>query len=236
MNLVDAVVEHWHEKTIDVKQDELVDLGNVALKVLKGKATIQLGTTGAKVYLVSGANRKEVPQFPIAIDFDPSERWTLEAKMLGMDDYVQPISFDDGQAEKTLLVTLNPKGAALAATAMMTAAPATAPRSFTPAPKEPATAVAPATKEPGAAKEPTTPKTDPPAAAAGEAFLNINSKPASTVLLDGKPLGPTPRLKVSVSPGAHTVLFVNSEESLKKSVSVTVAAGETKAVSTKLRD
>jgi hypothetical protein len=41
---------------------------------------------------------------------------------------------------------------------------------------------------------------------------------------------------VSVTAGTHTVLFVNAEESLKKSVSVTVAAGETKAVSAKLRD
>jgi hypothetical protein len=227
------------EKTIDVKQDEVSDLGNVALKVLKGKATIQLGTPGAKVYLVSGTNRKEVPQFPIAIDFDPNEKWNLEAKMLGMDDYAQPISFDDGQAEKTIVVTLSPKGSSSATTSTTTAVKA--PTFVAPvqpaAPKEPVAAKEPAApKEPVAAKEPATAKTPPAAAAGGECFLNINSRPASTVLLDGKPLGPTPRVKVSVTPGTHTVLFVNAEESLKKSVSVTVAAGETKAVSAKLRD
>lgn len=225
------------EKTIDVKQDELVDLGNVALKVLKGKATIQLGTPGAKVYLVSGTNRKEVPQFPIAIDFDPSEKWNLEAKMAGMDDYSQPISFDDGQAEKTIVVTLSPKGSTPAATA---AAPPVVAHGPTPppfvAPKAPTAPAEP--KEPVAAVTPKEPPTGraPAAPAAGEAFLNINSRPASTVLLDGRPLGPTPRVKVSVTPGTHTVLFVNAEESLKKSVSITVAAGETKAVSAKLRD
>jgi serine/threonine protein kinase len=210
------------EKTIDVKQDEMSDLGTIALKVLKGKATIQLGTPGAKVYLVSGTNRKEVPQFPIAIDFDPNEKWNLEAKMPGMDDYAQPISFDDGQAEKTIVVTLAPKGT----TAATMAPPATV-RAPTFTAPQPAVVAAP--KEPAAAKTPA-------AAAGGECFLNINSRPASTVLLDGKPLGPTPRVKVSVTPGTHTVLFVNAEESLKKSVSVTVAAGETKAVSAKLRD
>jgi serine/threonine protein kinase len=229
------------EKTIDVKQDELTDLGTVALKVLKGKATIQLGTPGAKVYLVSGTNRKEVPQFPIAIDFDPNEKWNLEAKMAGMDDYAQPISFDDGQAEKTIVVTLSPKGTS----APVAAAPVVKQPTFTPAPaqpiaapKEPVAAKEPAApKEPVAAKEPAAPKTPAaPAAAGGEAFLNINSRPASTVLLDGKPLGPTPRVHVSVTPGAHTVLFVNAEEGLKKSVPITVAAGETKAVSAKLRD
>ncbi len=220
------------EKTVDVKQDELTDLGSVALKVLKGKATIQLGTPGARVYLVNGTNRKEVPQFPIAIDFDPNEKWQLEGKMLGMEDYSSPISFDDGQAEKTIVVTLSPRtvGGTMPAMPTMNTSPAVRP---------PPTFVAPAPKEPVAVadptpKEPKTPKE--PAAAGGEAFLNINSRPASTVLLDGKPLGPTPRVKVSVSAGTHTVLFVNAEESLKKSVSVTVAAGETKAVSAKLRD
>jgi serine/threonine protein kinase len=231
------------EKTLDVKQDELADVGTVALKVLKGKATIQLATPGAKVYLVNGTNRKEVPQFPIAIDFDPSEKWNLEAKMFGMDDYAQPISFDDGQAEKTIVVTMSPKGTSLAANPVTTAVKAptfTAP----PPPLTPPPAVTPkattatAAVDPPAAKDPgtSTAKNPPAAAAGGDCFLNINSRPASTVLLDGKPLGPTPRVKVPVSAGTHTVLFVNAEESLKKSVSVTVAAGETKAVSAKLRD
>jgi len=238
------------EKTVSVAQDEIVDMGPMQLKVLKGKATIQLGTPGAKVYLVSGTNRKEVPQFPIAIDFDPNEKWQLEAKLAGYDDYSQPISFDDGQAEKTIVVTLSPKGTTAAATTPATVAhtTTTAPPTTTPAtPKEPATTPAPTGKQPpaflaGENKEPaaTTPKEPKtaanPAPAAGEAFLNINSLPASTVVLDGKPLGPTPRLKVSVSPGAHTVMFVNAEQSLKKSITVNVAAGETKAAFAKLRD
>src|SRR5690606_22594220 len=49
------------EKTISVAKDEIVDVGNVTLKVVKGKATINLGTPGARVYLVSGKDRKEVP-------------------------------------------------------------------------------------------------------------------------------------------------------------------------------
>ena len=55
-------------------------------------------------------------------------------------------------------------------------------------------------------------------------------------MLDGKPLGPTPRLHVQVSPGSHTILFVNAEQSLKKSISVSVGAGETKAAFAKLRE
>ena len=215
------------DKTVVVKQDEVQDLGNIQLKVLKGKATIQLGTPGAKVFLVNGATRKEVPQFPIAIDFDPNEHWQLEAKMVGMDDFASPISFDDGQAEKTITVTLNPKGTTPAAP--VTAAP--------PRPAQPAVAwTPPAPKQTSDAPAPAPAAPKPDTSGSGEAFLNINSKPASTVLLDGKPIGATPRVHVSVTPGTHTVLFVNAEESLKKSVSVTVKAGETAPVIGKLRD
>jgi hypothetical protein len=41
--------------------------------------------------------------------------------------------------------------------------------------------------------------------------LNINSIPLSKVVLDGRPLGATPRVEVTVAAGAHTVLFVHPE-------------------------
>ena len=73
-------------------------------------------------------------------------------------------------------------------------------------------------------------------AASGDSFLNINSIPASSVVLDGKPIGNTPKVHVQVSPGAHTVLFVNAEQGLKKQISVSVGAGETKPAIAKLRE
>jgi hypothetical protein len=41
--------------------------------------------------------------------------------------------------------------------------------------------------------------------------LNINSIPYSKVVLDGRPLGDTPRVEVAVAAGPHTVLFVHPE-------------------------
>jgi hypothetical protein len=73
-------------------------------------------------------------------------------------------------------------------------------------------------------------------AAAGESFLNINSIPASSVVLDGKPIGNTPKVHVTVTPGTHSVLFVNAEQGLKKQISVTVGAGETRPAIAKLRE
>lgn len=217
------------EKTVSVAKDEIVDLGTINLKVLKGKATINLGTPGAKVYLVNGSNRKEVPQFPMAIEFDPNEKWELQATKDGFDEYKEKISFDDGQAEKTFTVTLSPKSSSVAVNtphAVPQAAPAPVAHN-TPAPKA----------EPKEAAEPKeTSKKEPAAAAGAETVLKINSLPASSIVLDGKPIGVTPQLHVVVTPGTHTVMFVNSEQSLKKTISVDVKAGETKAAFAKLRD
>ncbi len=225
------------EKTISVAKDEIVDLGNISLKVLKGKATINLGTPGAKVYLVNGSNRKEVPQFPMAIEFDPNEKWELQATKDGFDEYKERISFDDGQAEKTFTITLSPKGSAVAAQPATTPAVAfqpTAPAAPRPVAAQPAAPAAP--KEPAAP----TPKAASPAAketsGGGEAVLKINSLPASSIVLDGKPIGVTPQAHVVVTPGSHTVMFVNAEQSLKKTITVEVKAGETKAAFAKLRE
>jgi serine/threonine-protein kinase len=57
----------------------------------------------------------------------------------------------------------------------------------------------------------------------------MNAVPASNVLLDGKPMGQTPRSGVSVAPGSHTVVFVNSEHG-RKAKTVTVEAGKSVTV------
>jgi serine/threonine protein kinase len=209
------------EKNVIIGKDEMQDLGPMTLKVVKGKITVQLQTPGAKVYLVSGGERKEVTPLPLSIDpIDPAKSWAIEASKAGFSDFKQAITFDDGQAEKTINVTLDSK----------TAAATTAATPATPGPQ-----TAPATPTPQPATQPTTPKPAPAEVATGEAFLNINSIPASSVVLDGKPLGPTPQLKVKVSPGTHSVLFVNAEQGLKKSVQVSVGSGETKAAFAKLK-
>lgn len=221
------------EKTITVGKDEMVDVGSVPLKVTKGKATIQLGTPGAKVTLVMGTTRKEVPQFPMAIEFDPSEKWELQATKDGMDPYSEKISFEDGQAEKTFNVTLQPKG-----TAAKEKAPAAAPAAVAAAPAKAKSGGTPKESSDGeeAPAKPSKATSASNAEATGDTALKINSLPSSSVVLDGKPIGVTPLPHVSVTPGTHTIMFVNSEQSLKKTITVEVKAGETKAAIAKLRE
>jgi serine/threonine protein kinase len=229
------------ERNVIVAKDEMQDLGAQNLKVVKGKATISLATPNARVYLVSGTDRRELPsdKLPMAVDIDTSKSWTLEAVKFGFQDYKQPISFEDGQAEKTFNITLDPKGGPVASGGN-DSTPTPTPTFVQPQPKpQPQPTAATTAEKPAATAEKPAATADKPAptaaAAGGEAFLNINSIPASSVVLDGKPIGNTPKVKVSVTPGTHTVLFINAEQGLKKQISVTVGAGETKPAIAKLK-
>jgi hypothetical protein len=50
-------------------------------------------------------------------------------------------------------------------------------------------------------------------------YLNISSTPTSKVVLDGKVLGDTPKMKVKATPGTHQVIFIdNNGNRFEKSV------------------
>ena len=55
------------------------------------------------------------------------------------------------------------------------------------------------------------------------------------MVLDGKPIGQTPQVHVTVNAGSHQIVFVNADQGLRKQVTVTVGAGETKVAAAKLR-
>jgi hypothetical protein len=205
------------EKHVSVERQKIQDLGTVTLKVLKGKATISLGTSGARVFLVSGSDRRELPMLPISVDIDTAKSWALEASRPGYIDYRESIAFDDGQAERNYLISLDPRPAGYAS------APVYSPPVSSPAP-------APVRRE----KEPAAAAESGGAGDGAEAFLTMNSIPPSTVFLDGKSLGSTPKVKVTVKPGSHTVKFMDADDGLTKSVTVSVGAGETKTAVAKL--
>ncbi|WP_437972370.1 PEGA domain-containing protein [Sorangium sp. So ce260] len=220
------------EQTVEVGQGQTKDLGTVTLKVLKGQVTLDLATSGASVKLVSAkGTEKKLPdsawkKAPVKVDVNPSEGWKVVATKKGYEDFSQAISFEDGQAERTIRIALGeaskPAPAAVAAAPSPDPAPA-------PAPVE---AAAPRSEAPAAAPKAEAPAAAPAPAAAGNATLNINSIPVSKVVLDGRPLGSTPKVGVSVPAGSHTVTFIHSELG-KKSVTVSVKAGETKTAAVK---
>jgi eukaryotic-like serine/threonine-protein kinase len=200
------------EKTVTVVPDKIEDLGDIKLKVIKGKATLQLVTRGARILLVpSKGEKRQIDERmfkneQLSIDIDTSKEWRIEATKVGYEELKLPISFSDGDAEKTFRIELEEKGKA-ASDDKGTPTPTSGPTG--PGPKPTTTATA--------------------APSGGPAKLNINSIPPSAVLLDGRPLGRTPKAGVVVSPGTHTITFIHPEKG-RKSTSVTVKAGQTKGV------
>jgi len=212
------------EKTVTVTAGQMTDLGDIKLTVVKGTATLRLVTRGARILLVvpSTGEKRIVDESSftnneISIGLDTSKEWTLEATKAGFEDLKIPISFADGEAEKTFSIELVERGRAINVEDL-------APKK-TPTPSQPASKPTSAPASTGTTK----PAATGAAPATGNATLNFNSIPPSNVVLDGRPIGSTPKMGVSVSPGSHTVMFVHPEHG-RKSTSVTVKAGETKPV------
>jgi serine/threonine-protein kinase len=224
------------EQTVDVVAGQTKDLGTIKLKVLKGQVTVDLATKGASVTLASTGSKKvqkKLPDgpWPIKLDLDTSDGWRLVATKKGFQDFGQDLSFDDGKAEKSVRIELVEEGKSSdsAVVQAATAAPVDKPAAPAPAaaapskPVEKPAPVAEATEKPAAA-----------AAASGTGTLNMNSIPVSKVVLDGRPMGSTPKVGQSVPAGSHTVTFIHPELG-KKSVTVMVKAGETKTAAVKFK-
>jgi hypothetical protein len=203
------------EKTVPINQDQLFTL-EPRLKVKKGLATIKPGNNadGAKVVLVSGGEhpeRRPVPQLPLAVDIpvDRDKPYSIVATKHGFQDFQRSLDFEDGQAERTFIVDLVPASSGGGS--------------------EPARASTGGghTNAVVAPTQPPPASVAPPVAAKGSnGTLNLNSIPVSNVILDGRPLGATPKLNVSVPAGPHTVIFVHPEFG-RKANRVTVVAGKT---------
>lgn len=58
-------------------------------------------------------------------------------------------------------------------------------------------------------------------------LLQVNSRPWSRVLLDGRFVGHTPQLGLRVAAGKHHILLVNEQMDMSKAFDVTVPAGQT---------
>ncbi len=212
------------EDTVSLAGGQTKDMGTVKLKVHKGQVTLDLKTKGADVKLVRHDGSKKVEKKlpdsvwsspPVRIDINPSENWKLVATKKGFDDFSQLLDFDDGQAEKAIAIELTEAG--------KTPPPTAAPPSH-----------AQAKIEDKGDKPEKPEKADKPEAkgGGGEGTLNMNAIPVSKVLLDGRPMGTTPKLGVSVPAGSHTVTFINPDGA-RKSVSVNVKGGETKTAAVK---
>lgn len=194
---------------IVVDPDRMTPIGPIRLKVTKGLATIRAGQGAeeAEITLKVGDSRRVLPALPVRLEVETDRPHILIAKRKGFSTFEEPITFEDGHAEKTIEITLTERPPEDPLRRRRLGAGAGAPEGA-----EVAEEVAPA-------PEPV-----------GNALLQITSTPPSNVLLDGKPLGTTPLRDVAVEPGSHRVIFIHGAERKPKTVEAAPGSNQTVSV------
>jgi len=204
------------QQRIVVDPDRMTPIGPIKLKVTKGLATIRAGggADSAEVTLKVGDSRRVLPALPVRLEVETDRTHILIARKKGFATFEEPITFEDGQAEKTIEITMTERSSE--------AAPARPRRTGAvggPGPTGETAEEAVAGTEEVSEPEP-----------AGNATLNLTSTPPSNVLLDGKPLGTTPLRGVSVEPGTHRVIFIHGAERKPKTVEAAPGSDQTVSV------
>jgi serine/threonine-protein kinase len=222
--------EHFatFEQRVAVDAEHMKVIGPIKLAVTKGLVTIVAGpgAEGADVILRAGNSRKTLPQLPVTLEVPTDQPHVVIARKRGYSGFQQEISFAEGEAKKTIEITMVEEREPVVRPAPPFTGAGPTSDAPVPAPVEPASAVAP---EPAAAPaEGSSPSAE---VATGNGTLNLTSTPPSNVVLDGKPLGTTPHVGLSVPAGTHTVIFINGSE--RRRATVTVAPGMPKTVSVK---
>jgi serine/threonine-protein kinase len=191
---------------IIVDPDRMTPIGPIRLKVTKGLATIRAGhgADDAEVTLKVGDSRRVLPALPVRLEVETDRPHILIAKRKGYAAFEEPITFEDGQAEKTIEIVLTERPGD---------APGRRRSGADPASGTEAEEAAPA-----------------PPAPASTATLQLTSTPPSNVLLDGKPLGTTPLRDVTVEPGTHRVIFIHGAERKPKQVEASPGSNQTVSV------
>jgi hypothetical protein len=97
---------------IIVDSDRMTPIGPIRLKVIKGLATIRAGQGAeqeTEVTLKVGDSRRVLPALPVRLEVETERPHILIAKRKGYVAFEEPITFEDGQAEKTIEIILTEK-------------------------------------------------------------------------------------------------------------------------------
>jgi len=192
------------EKSVNVLAGEVVEVEPKPAKREKALVTIRLGrgSEGAQVTFDDAF----LLDFPAELELEPSTVHTLSATKPGYEDLALDVEIAEGETEKLIEVSLQPLegGARKARPAKVARKPATKP-----APTTASTALADST----------------------QGLLNISSTPPSQIILNGRPLGSTPKTGITV-PGdsLQTIVFVHPKMGRRRAQKF-VPAGKERTVS-----
>lgn len=196
-----------YKKTISVSSNEVLKL-DPSFKLEKGQLRVELGqnTDGAEILLI-GSGKRPVKlhkvDLPRSIEIPADGDYRVVAKKSGFAEFEKRVDLTAESPEQTIVVSLEPSE-----------------DNDRPSRSAPSTSSTRSTSTSSASSSASS------AAPSGQGTLNINSIPISSVILDGKPLGSTPKMGVKVKAGSHTVVFVHPQHG-RKTQTVNVAPGQT---------
>ncbi len=174
---------------------------------------------GASITLVDRDKRFPLGSTPLSTSLDSSRQYDVVIELAGRPS--QTVHLDPTTTSR-LDISLGRKQRA--------AAPAVAPKAAAPEitaiePKQIKAKAAIASDIDAIADEPA--QATPKAAIAANGTLMVSSKPPCEIHIDGAATGlTTPQRSIELAPGKHKITFVNQEAGIKKTVSVTIKAGE----------
>ncbi len=186
-----------------------------------------VGAEGAIVELIGDGHLRQVDALPARIAANRAETYRVHARRAGYEDFSSELVFGSGETEKDVVVELSPHKLL---PSLSSPRGVSAPTAALPAIPPVAAAVAVPEAKP-AGETLVRVKANAKPLAAGSAALSLNSIPFSTVIVDGRMQGLTPRL-LQVTPGVHAVVFAHPDLG-RRLVSVDVAAGTTAVAAVK---
>jgi serine/threonine-protein kinase len=195
------------ESTINIVAGSILPLAPVALAPAV-TVSFTSDPSGAEVTLVRGSTRERVGITPCETSVDPSADWTVEMASAGYRTWSHELRIRSGSTTHEVEATLAEERVAVVSMRERPVQIST---------MEPSTT----TME----DEPVTPPTM--TEAGGSGTLRINSRPWSQVFVDGRLIGNTPQMNISLSAGRHQVTLVNPDFNVRHTITVNVVAGET---------
>ncbi|MDB4973202.1 MAG: serine/threonine protein kinase [Myxococcaceae bacterium] len=197
---------------VEVKSGVDQSLPRIVLQPLRVRVRVTSDPSGGEAIITRGAERRVLGRTPVDVTLEnEGAAWNVEVSKSGYEPFAQPIAIHDGAAELTVRALLS-RRAGDEAPALASSEP---PRS-----RPSAAPATDADEAPVRAKETS-------GSAGGPGTLRINSRPWSQVTIDGRQVGNTPQMNVSLPAGTHKVTLVNPEFNLRKNLTINIKPGQT---------
>jgi serine/threonine-protein kinase len=206
--------EDW-EQTIELERGQIKALEPIKLAVRKGIARISAGDNAADAdVMLDGKPIK----LPFNSELDGKKPHMLTASADGFKPFEKEFSFEPGESSLSLEINLVVDEAAELSEEQDDEPDTTSTRT-------PTTRSGSAGLKSSSKRSSNTNKSS----ASGSGKLTLLSVPPVVVILDGRPIGKTPKRALSVSAGTHTAVFVHPTKGRKRQVA-NVAAGASKTL------